>query len=228
MEPGPRCAAVLVVPSCVQAVGREKQSAGGSAHVAALGFCGAGPGRPSVHLQPEVRVAHPGPPAVRPHHQSQHAGTRSRRPRGHEAQRLRAQQEWPLKQGWLLRLEADEGAQPGTVTLQPWVPPRAAQSRPPRSRDQSGAVVAAAALVYQLSLLPPTPCPQDKPQPQVPPQTPCGVEPLRPSWNLPAVVSQGLPASAGVGAPGGGCHHLGSPGSSYCHRRCPPGSLRCG
>lgn len=225
---GPRCAVALVAPSCVQAVGQARQSADGSAHAAALGFCGAGPGRPSASLQREVQVAHPGLPAVRPLHQSRHAGTGNHRPQGHVVQRLGAQQEWPLKQGWLPRQEAAENAQLGTVTLQPWAPPRAAQSLLPRSRDQSGVVVAVAALAHQLLLLPPTLCPQDRLLPQVPPRRPCGAGPLQPAWSPPEVASLGLLASAGVGAPGGGFRHLGSPGSSCCHRRCPPGSLRCG
>lgn len=229
MAQGRRCAAALFEPSSEQAVGLARQSAGGSAHVAGLGSCGAGPGRPSGHQQPVVQVAHLGPLEVRPHHQSQHVVTGSHHPQGHVEQRLGAQQGRPLKPRWLQRQEADEVVQHGTVTLPPWAPPQAAQSRLPLSLDQSGEVVAAAALVHQpSSRLPPKPCPQDMPQPPVPPQRPCGVGPLRPEWSQPVVVSLGLPASAGVGVPGGGYHHLGSPGSSCCHHRCQPGSLRFG
>lgn len=179
MVQGPRCAAAPVEPSSEQEVGPARQSAGGNAHVAALGSCGAGPGRPSGHQRPVVQVAHLGPLAVRPRHQSQHVVTGSRHPQGHVEQRLGAQQGRLPKPRWLQRQEADEVVQHGTVKLPPWAPPQAAQSRPPLSPGQSGVVVAAAALVHQPSRLPPKPCPHGRPQPQVPPQRPCGAGPLR-------------------------------------------------
>lgn len=136
MEQGPRCADAPVEPSSEQAVGLVRQIAGGSVHVAALGSCGAGPGHPSGHQRLVVQVAHLGPLAVRPRHQSQHVVTGSRHPQGHVEQKLGAQQGWPPKPGWLQRREADEVVQHGTVTLLPWAPPQAAQSRPPLSRGQ--------------------------------------------------------------------------------------------